>query len=257
MIAFLFVLAIAGIITADRMIITIANTKDCSVEDDCVGANDGTGEDKKNFGLSGTVVLDAGHGGSDPGKIGINQAMEKDVNLQIVLRLKRYLEEAGVKVVLTRTGDEGLYDEDASNKKVQDMKRRIEIIDGADADLAVSIHQNSYPEESVHGAQVFYYETSTEGKRLAEYLQDALREVVDPENKRQVKANTSYYLLKKTVTPLVIAECGFLSNRKEADQLCCETYQEGLAKALYYGILEYLNHKNGLDKKSTLTSAKG
>ena len=163
--------------------------------------------------------------------------MEKDVNLQIVLRLKRYLEEAGLKVVLTRSGDEGLYDENTSNKKVQDMKRRIEIIDGAGADLAVSIHQNSYPEESVHGAQVFYYETSAEGKRLAEYLQDALRELVDPENKRQVKANTSYYLLKKTSTPLVIAECGFLS--------------------LYYGILEYLKDGKGMDKKSTLTSTKG
>lgn len=191
-----------------------------------------------------TVVLDAGHGGSDPGKIGINEAMEKDVNLQIVLRLKRYLEEAGVRVVLTRTGDEGLYDAEEPNKKVQDMKRRIEIIEGSGADMAVSIHQNSYPEEAIHGAQVFYYETSREGKQIAENIQDALRELLDPNNKRQVKANTSYYLLKKTTVPLVIAECGFLSNREEADKLCCEEYQEQLAKAVSLGILEYLEEKN-------------
>ena len=93
------------------------------------------------------VVLDAGHGGDDPGKIGINQAKEKDINLKITYLVKQYLEASDVQVVLTREDEDGLYDQDASNKKVQDMKRRIEVMEKAAPDVAVSIHQNSYPEE--------------------------------------------------------------------------------------------------------------
>ena len=95
------------------------------------------------------VVIDAGHGGNDPGKIGINQAKEKDINLQIALRVRRLLEQNDMEVVLTRETDDGLYDAGASNKKVQDMKRRIEVIGKADAPLTVSIHQNSYSDERV------------------------------------------------------------------------------------------------------------
>lgn len=187
------------------------------------------------------VVLDAGHGGMDPGKIGINGALEKDVNLEITLLVKEYLEAQDVQVVLTRETEDGLYDEDASNKKVQDMKRRIEIIEQTAPDLTVSIHQNSYPEEYVSGAQVFYYTGSREGQEVAELLQQSLVERVDPENHRQVKANDSYYLLKKTSTPIVIVECGFLSNSAEAAKLCEESYQEKVAWAIHMGILQYLN----------------
>ena len=103
------------------------------------------------------VVIDAGHGGDDPGKVGINGAKEKDINLQIAMLVKQFLEENDIEVVMTRESDEGLYDADTSNKKVQDMKRRIGLIEEAKPMVTVSIHQNSYPEEYVHGAQVFYY----------------------------------------------------------------------------------------------------
>lgn len=187
------------------------------------------------------VVIDAGHGGSDPGKVGINNALEKDINLQIARKVKAYLEANDVKVIMTRETEDGLYDADASNKKVQDMKRRIAMIEEAAPNLTVSIHQNSYPEEYVHGAQVFYYDTSVEGKRLAELLQNQLVQKADPENKRQIKANDSYYLLKKTKTPIVIVECGFLSNHEEAAKLGTEEYQEKIAWAIHMGILQYLN----------------
>lgn len=187
------------------------------------------------------VVIDAGHGGDDPGKVGINGAKEKDINLQIAELVKKYLEANDVKVVMTRDGDAGLYDAGAENKKVQDMKRRIELIDAASPDVTVSIHQNSYPEEYVHGAQVFYYTGSQEGQRLAEDIQKQLVEKVDPENKRQIKANDSYYLLKKTEIPIVIVECGFLSNSAEAEKLCDSEYQEYVAWAIHMGILQYLN----------------
>lgn len=188
-----------------------------------------------------SVVIDAGHGGSDPGKVGINGVLEKDINLNIALKVKTFLEANDVKVILTRDTDEGLYDADASNKKVQDMKRRVSLIEENAPVVTVSIHQNSYPEEYVHGAQVFYYDTSAEGKKLAQILQTRLVEDLDPENKRQIKANDSYYLLKNTATPIVIVECGFLTNREEADKLCTDWYQEKLAWSIHLGILQYLN----------------
>ena len=187
------------------------------------------------------VVVDAGHGGDDPGKVGINGVNEKDVNLQIAELVKVFLEANDIEVIMTRESDEGLYDADASNKKVQDMKRRIALIEESEPALTVSIHQNSYPEEYVHGAQVFYYTGSTQGQLLASAVQRQLVQKADPENKRQVKANDSYYLLKKTGVPIVIVECGFLSNSAEAEKLCTTEYQQRVAWAIHMGILEYLN----------------
>lgn len=132
--------------------------------------------------------------------------MEKDINLQIAGLLKKFLEAEDIKVVMTRTDENGLYDENASNKKVQDMKKRIAIIEEAQPEIVVSIHQNSYHEEYVHGAQVFYYNGSATGKRLAELIQKRFVINVDPENKREAKANDSYYLLKKTSRPIVIVD---------------------------------------------------
>ena len=121
------------------------------------------------------------------------------------------------------------------------MKRRIALIEEADPVVTVSIHQNSYPEEYVHGAQVFYYSGSKEGQKLAEKIQARLIAGVDPENNRQIKANDSYYLLKKTQTPIVIVECGFLSNREEAEKLSTAEYQQKLAWQIHLGILQYLS----------------
>ena len=191
------------------------------------------------------VVIDAGHGGDDPGKIGINQVLEKDINLSIARKVQQYLEAQDIRVVMTREDENGLYDSDASNKKVQDMKRRVALIEEAAPAITVSIHQNSYPEEYVHGAQVFYYDDSREGQLLAELIQKQLIEKLDPENHRQIKANDSYYLLKKTDVPIVIVECGFLSNQAEAELLSQEEYQDRVAWAIHMGILQYLNQNEG------------
>ena len=106
--------------------------------------------------------------------------------------------------------------------------------------FTVSIHQNSYPEEYVKGAQVFYYGQSTEGEALAKKIQSSLVEHLDPENHRVEKANESYYLLKKTPTPTVIVECGFLSNSEEAKLLETEEYQDKVAWAIMMGIEQYM-----------------
>lgn len=187
------------------------------------------------------VVIDAGHGGEDPGKVGVNGALEKDINLQIAWRLATLLRQADVKVVMTRTQDSGLHDAGARSRKVQDMKRRIELIEEAAPDIVVSIHQNSYGSASVKGAQVFFYTGSKEGEALAERIQDRMVQGLDPDNRRKTKANDSYYLLKKTSRPIVIVECGFLSNPQEEALLCDESYQEKAAWQIHLGILQYLN----------------
>ncbi len=187
-----------------------------------------------------TVVIDAGHGGNDPGKIGVDDSLEKDLNLIIAKKVQKLLEQQDVEVVMTRESDKGLYEEQTSNKKVQDMKNRCGLINEKQPDCVVSIHQNSYHEEYVTGAQVFYYGTSHEGKQLAETIQAKLIAHVDPENHRQAKANESYYLLKKTEVPIVIVECGFLSNWEEAKKLQEDSYQNQIAWAVSMGILSYL-----------------
>ena len=187
------------------------------------------------------VVIDAGHGGNDPGKIGVDDSREKDLNLVIADKVKRILEQQDIDVIMTRETDTGLYEEDASNKKVQDLKKRVSIINENQPDCVISIHQNSYHEESIHGAQVFYYKTSKESGELAKILQKELARVVEPTNHRQAKANDTYYLLKKTEAPTVIVECGFLSNWDECAKLQNEEYQAKLVWAIQMGVLKYLN----------------
>lgn len=152
------------------------------------------------------VVIDAGHGGADPGKVSVDGSLEKDINLVIAQKLQKFLLMQDVDAVLTRETDNGLYDENASNKKVQDMKNRVALIEERQPELTVSIHQNSYHEEYVHGAQVFYYANSERSKALAERIQQVLALELDRDNARQAKANDSYYLLKKTSVPIVIVE---------------------------------------------------
>ncbi len=186
------------------------------------------------------IVVDAGHGGDDPGKIGINKAKEKEINLKIAMKLKDLLEKDGIKIIMTREDDNGLYQPSSKNQKVEDMRRRCEIISQAKPVFTVSIHQNSYPDEAVKGAQVFYYGQSKEGKKLAETLQESLVGQLDQKNHREAKANESYYLLKKTESPTVIVECGFLSNYEEAELLSTDAYQDKVAKAVEMGILKCL-----------------
>ncbi len=186
------------------------------------------------------IVVDVGHGGFDSGKIGVNGELEKDINLQVALKLKKTLEDMGMSVIMTREDDQGLYDENASNKKAQDLQRRCDLINQEKPLMTISIHQNSYTSPEIKGAQVFYYTTSTESQKLAEILQKTLIEQVDPQNHREAKANDSYYLLKKTDSVIVIVECGFLSNPQEAEKLSDEEYQQKMADAICTGINKYL-----------------
>lgn len=187
-----------------------------------------------------TVIVDAGHGGMDPGKVSQSQVLEKDVNLSIANLVKGYLEENGIHVIMTRTSDTMLGEPSASNRKMGDMRARIRMIEETAPDVVVSIHQNSFQEASSKGAQVFYYDGSKKGQELAELLQAELISSVDSTNHRKAKANQNYYLLKKSAYTTVIVECGFLSNPEEAEKLSTAEYQDKLAQAIALGILKYL-----------------
>lgn len=179
------------------------------------------------------------HGGEDPGKIGTNGVLEKDINLKIAKKIKTDLEASGLHVKMTRTKDKGVHNDDAGNKKVADLKNRVEMINGTLPKIAVSIHQNSYTSADVKGAQVFYYADSGEGKIMAEKIKEALV-TLGEENNRPVKANKTYYLLKRTKVPTLIVECGFLSNPEEAEKLTDDGYQEKMSKAVAKGIRDCL-----------------
>ncbi len=181
-----------------------------------------------------TVVIDAGHGGKDPGKVGVNDVLEKDLNLQIAKKVQVILENQGIQVVMTRE------DDSMEENKVADMKKRVSLINETKPLIAVSIHQNSYSQEDIRGAQVFYYKHSKEGKEAAEMMQEELR-TVDETNQREIKENSTFYMLKKTEVPTIIVECGFLSNAQEADQLKDEGYQQKLAEAICSGITKWLD----------------
>ena len=187
------------------------------------------------------VVIDAGHGGFDSGKVGVDGTLEKNVNLSIAKKLQKLLEAADITVIMIRTEDLGLCDESSENKKRQDMLRRATLMNESNANCIVSIHQNSYPEESIQGAQVFYYTGSAKGEQFASILQKRLISDIDPSNHRTEKSNDTYYLLKNVSAPIVIVECGFLSNWEESKKLVDDTYQQKLAWAIHLGILQYLN----------------
>ncbi len=180
------------------------------------------------------IVVDPGHGGEDPGKVGINDVLEKDLNLQIAKKVKKLLEEAGIKIVMTRTNDK------VPDAKKEDLNQRVQLINETKPKLALCIHQNSYPDEKIKGAQVFYHTITPEAEDVASIVQEQLR-TVDPTNTRQIKENDTYFMLKNTQVPTIIVECGFLTNPDEAAKLTQEDYQDQLAQAICEGVIRWMN----------------
>lgn len=183
-----------------------------------------------------TIILDAGHGGWDPGKTGTHGVDEQEINLAIVKKLQSYLEQGGARVYVTRADGAAL-----GKNKNEDMRIRKELIHQANADILISIHQNAFPSSSAKGAQVFYHAQSIEGERLADCIQEALRTHTDTENKRAKKPNDDYYILRTTEIPAVLVECGFLSHMDEEKRLNDAAYQERVAWGIYCGILDYFS----------------
>lgn len=190
------------------------------------------------------ILLDAGHGGIDPGATNEDKSiLEKDINLQITLKLRELLESSGCLVLLTREEDTSLYEEEAGKttrqKYNENLKNRRKMIEESGVDAFVSIHLNKFEQSKYYGAQTFYPEGQNDSKLLSQFIQDELKRVVDKTNQRKIKPSKDIYLLKENKIPSVLIECGFLSNEEESKLLNDEKYQEKVAWAIYAGIQKY------------------
>ena len=191
-----------------------------------------------------TIILDAGHGGEDPGAVSDYSGLkEKDVNLNIVMLIKDLLEKDNYKVILTRDSDQLVYGTETKNilqKRREDLTRRKQIMDESGADIVVSIHLNKFAQTKYHGAQVFFPPNSPNSQKLANEIQNSIRLNVDNTNDRvALVKKDQIMILKNLKTTTVIVECGFLSNSDEEKKLSTEEYQGKLSKAIKGGIDSY------------------
>ncbi|ASA97334.1 N-acetylmuramoyl-L-alanine amidase CwlD [Anoxybacillus flavithermus] len=195
--------------------------------------------------LSGKVIiLDPGHGGPDGGAVE-GDVLEKEIALHVALKLRDYLQQQGALVQMTREGDHDLASEQTrgySRRKIEDLQRRVQFVNESEADFFISIHLNAIPSPKWRGAQVFYYSSLEENKRLAKFIQQELR--VNLENThRLAKPIQTVYLLKMAKKPGALVEIGFLSNEEERKLLVSSSYQEKLAASIYKGILRYVSNE--------------
>lgn len=190
-----------------------------------------------------TIVIDAGHGGLDPGSIGYKtKTRESDINLAISRKLETELKKAGITVVMTRTTEEGLYGLSTTNYKKRDMAKRREIIESARPNMVISVHMNSYIKHSLRGAQAFYDKNSEISKQLALSIQAQFAEHLEASDKGVSIGD--YFMLKCTEAPSIIAECGFLSNEDDEQLLLTDEYQNKIVQCIVAGVLSFLNVAN-------------
>lgn len=183
--------------------------------------------------LGKTIYLDAGHGGVDNGAT-VNNVKEKDLNLQIVYKLKETLTNAGATVLLTRKDDNDISNPKALYRKKSDFDNRIKLINNSNADLYISIHQNIYQNKKYSGPQVFYVK---DNQKLAEIMQNTLNKYLN--TKRKVKTINNTYMYKLLTKKGILIECGFISNDNERYKLKTEEYQIKLSKIITEGIIAY------------------
>lgn len=171
-----------------------------------------------------------------------NGVFESDINLQIGLKLQKYLEQTGTTVILTRSDENGIYELDAKSireKKISDMNKRVEIGNESDADIYVSIHLNYYEDSKYSGWQTFYQGQNEKSKKLAEIIQRELNNNFDKTNTRTPMQIKGVYIMDKVLVPTVIVECGFLSNAEEEALLQTDKYQSDIAWGIYMGVQQY------------------
>lgn len=202
-----------------------------------------------------TVVLDSGHGGADGGCVGVNGCVEKDINLAIAKNLEQLLKMSGFNVVMTRTEDVSIHSEGVEglrNQKISDMENRLKIVQSYPDSLFISIHQNQYTEPEFFGGQIFYTTNNSGNSKLAQLLQESFAEVQEG-NDREIKIiDNDLYLFKNTKQLAVLAECGFLSNPKDAANLSDSDYQKKIAFTIYKGIMKYYNLNNNTVEENNI-----
>ncbi|MEH7116232.1 N-acetylmuramoyl-L-alanine amidase CwlD [Neobacillus vireti] len=201
-----------------------------------------------NLPLAGKIILlDAGHGGPDGGA-GTGETLEKDIALEITKNVRDYLQQQGALVIMTREKDEDLADPDTrgySRRKVEDLKKRLKMINNTDIDLFVSIHLNAIPSARWSGAQTFYAPQHKENARAAKFIQEELRRNLE-NTERKAKPINQVYILKNAKKPGVLVEVGFLSNPREKALLKKGSYQEKVSASINNGILRYFTNEKEL-----------
>ncbi|WP_308301696.1 N-acetylmuramoyl-L-alanine amidase CwlD [Neobacillus cucumis] len=201
-----------------------------------------------NLPLSGKIILlDAGHGGPDGGAES-GETLEKDIALEITKNVRDFLQQQGALVIMTREKDEDLADPDTrgySRRKVEDLKKRLKMINHTDIDLFVSIHLNAIPSSRWSGAQTFYAPHYKENARAAKFIQEELRRNLE-NTERKAKPINQVYILKNAKKPGVLVEVGFLSNPRERSLLKKESYQEKVSASINNGILRYFTNEKEL-----------
>ncbi|MBR5144251.1 MAG: N-acetylmuramoyl-L-alanine amidase [Clostridia bacterium] len=193
------------------------------------------------------IVIDAGHGGEDSGAVGVNGALEKDLNLQIALEIGKALEEKGYVVVYTRTDDRLLYTEEENIKgirKISDLKNRCKIAARYPNSVFVSIHMNSFGSSKYSGLQVYYSEKNDESRLLADSIQNKVINDLQKTNNRVTKPGKDMYILENIDNTAVLIECGFLSNKEECEKLSEKEYQKELSFSIVCAIIEYIEKTN-------------
>lgn len=191
------------------------------------------------------VVVDAGHGEPDGGAVSADGIKESYLNLQIAQKLKYKLEESNIEVIMTREDENNIAAESEQQKtirqiKTSDLNNRVKIANESDAMFLISIHMNKFENSKYSGWQTFYSQSSEEGKKLAESIQESIGEVVQRNNNRTALKIDGIKIIDKSKIPAVIVECGFLSNQEECTLLQDESYQEKLAEGIKIGIQNYL-----------------
>ncbi len=190
------------------------------------------------------ILIDPGHGGRDAGA-SANGAVEKDINLAVSKILKKYIEDDGNTVFMTRETDTNTADPNRPQnvtQKKSDMRMRKSDIEKYKADIFISIHMNKFEQSKYKGAQVFYDDDNEENRVLAESIQNSIKEILKDDNKRVPKATgDSIFVLRDNKIPSVLIECGFLSNPEEARLLNTPDYQEKVAEGIYLGLTKYIN----------------
>lgn len=190
------------------------------------------------------IILDAGHGGEDGGAV-VNNIVEKDLNLSITLKLADLFKSAGFNVIPTRDSDNfvNASGDTLRERKISDMRNRLSIFNQNNQNIVISIHQNKFSQEKYKGTQIFFSVNNNKSEILSRCIQKSIIDLIQPTNKRECKkADNNIYLLKNTVVPAILIECGFISNNEEAVKLQNEDYQKQLAFAIFTGFMEYYNN---------------
>lgn len=202
------------------------------------------------------ILIDPGHGGIDGGAQSKAGTIEKDINLQIALKLRDNLEEKGYKVYMTRDEDEGLYQKGNTvrEKKREDLNRRVEMKKETECDIFISIHQNMFPQSKCYGAQV-WYASNDNSYNLATVVQDSIKESVKDNNKRVAKPAAEAYLIlrDKYEGASILVECGFLSNSDEESKLKTDNHQQLLVDGIVKGIDQYFSDDSSTEESNGAT----